>query len=388
MLGDLLKDYLATVSHAARLLPIDRAETVVQHILEAYQRQATVFICGNGGSAATASHFACDLAKGAASTRGRPIRALALTDPTPLLTAWANDCGYETVFAEQLAVHAQPGDIVIAISTSGRSPNVIRAVEFAQTLNLTTIGFTGCGDSPLARRVDEAVSVPGTCIEAIEDVHAMLCHAISIAVRRALADQGVAPVRDLLRPAIFCDRDGVLNVLRPDHVKTWREFDFMPGALEALAELARVQAPVVLITNQSVIGRGLTPATVVEEIHRRMLEQIRAHSGPDMTIYMCPHAPEAGCTCRKPQPGLLLQAAADLGLELSRSVLIGDSLSDVDAALAAGCRAILIGRHAASTCATLPGTVTCVPTLSDAVRMILADPTFKMDAHCTGSQYP
>ena len=119
------------------------------------------------------------------------------------------------------------------------------------------------------------------------------------------------------QPAIFLDRDGVINRNRPDHVKAWDEFEFLPGVLAALARLAGVGLPVLVISNQGAIGRI------------------------DDVLY-CPHRPEDGCACRKPRPGLLLQAAERWDLDLAASVLVGDAEADILAAQRAGCRPLLV----------------------------------------------
>lgn len=143
-------------------------------------------------------------------------------------------------------------------------------------------------------------------------------------------------------PAIFLDRDGVLNRNRLDHVKAWDEFEFLPGVLNALARVAGVSLPVIIISNQSAIGRGLITRAAVDEIMRRMVSEIRAAGGRIDDVLYCPHRPEDGCTCRKPQPGLLLQAATRWNLDLAASVLVGDAAADVLAAQRAGCRPLLV----------------------------------------------
>ncbi|WP_448592659.1 D-glycero-beta-D-manno-heptose 1,7-bisphosphate 7-phosphatase [Thermoflexus hugenholtzii] len=142
--------------------------------------------------------------------------------------------------------------------------------------------------------------------------------------------------------AIFLDRDGVICENRPDHVKSWAEFQFLPGVLSALRRLAQAPLAIVVVTNQAIIRRGLVPASVVEEIHERMAWHVRQAGGRLDAVYYCPHRPDEGCFCRKPQPGLLFQAAWDLGLELGRSYLIGDALTDIEAARAAGCQPLLV----------------------------------------------
>lgn len=147
---------------------------------------------------------------------------------------------------------------------------------------------------------------------------------------------------EALRPAVFLDRDGVINRRRPDHVKRWDEFEFLPGVLEALAELRTLDATVLIVTNQSVVGRGLITVEALRAIHQRMLREIEAAGGHVSAIYACLHAPADGCACRKPKPQLLQRAAADFGLDLSASIMVGDSPTDVAAARAAGVRPVLI----------------------------------------------
>lgn len=144
------------------------------------------------------------------------------------------------------------------------------------------------------------------------------------------------------QPAVFLDRDGVLNVNRSDHVKGWEEFEFLPGAIEAMRQLTRLRVPLVVVTNQAAIGRRLVPRERVDEIHRRMGAELRRAGARLDDVCCCPHDPRDGCGCRKPAPGLLLDAASRLSLDLSRSIFIGDAESDIAAGLRAGCRTILV----------------------------------------------
>jgi D-glycero-D-manno-heptose 1,7-bisphosphate phosphatase len=144
------------------------------------------------------------------------------------------------------------------------------------------------------------------------------------------------------RRAVFLDRDGVICRNRDDHVKCWEEFVFLPGALKALARLACLDLDIIVVTNQSVINRLMVTAKVVEDIHTRMVRAIEAAGGRIDRVMVCPHRPEDHCTCRKPQPGLLLAAAEESGLDLAHSYMIGDAESDMLAARAAGCRPYLV----------------------------------------------
>lgn len=144
------------------------------------------------------------------------------------------------------------------------------------------------------------------------------------------------------RGAVFLDRDGVINRNRPDYVRRWDQFEFLPGALEALRDLARKDLPVLVVSNQSAVGRGLMSSWDLDEINTRMLELVTAAGGRIDGAYYCPHAPEAGCACRKPAPGLLLEAMQRFGVDPGRSCLVGDGVADMLAAREVGIPSILV----------------------------------------------
>lgn len=148
--------------------------------------------------------------------------------------------------------------------------------------------------------------------------------------------------------AIFLDRDGTLNVERADYVKSIDELVLLPGALGALGRLSALTVPIIVITNQSAIGRGIVDRATIDAIHAHLRALVRADGGRIDAFYVCPHHPAAHCTCRKPQPGLLLAAADDFQLDLTHCIFVGDSLTDYAAARAAGCQPVLVrtGRQA------------------------------------------
>jgi D-glycero-D-manno-heptose 1,7-bisphosphate phosphatase len=143
---------------------------------------------------------------------------------------------------------------------------------------------------------------------------------------------------------IFMDRDGVINEDRPDYVKKWSEFEFLPGSLDALKLLTLNGYHIILITNQSVINRRIVTAAGLQEIHKKMTGAVVDHGGNIEAIYYCPHLPEDGCNCRKPEPGLICRAQADYGLDLSETCMIGDSLKDIRCARRAGCGRVILVR--------------------------------------------
>ncbi len=175
--------YLKGVNEMVARMPVDAIEGAVDQIATTWQRGRTVFIVGNGGSAATASHLANDLTKYARVEGQRPLKALALTDCVPLMTAWANDTEYARIFAEQLATFIEPGDTLLAISTSGRSPNVIAAAHLARNHGASVIGFTGPDGGALRPLCSVCVCVPSDDIGRQEDAHLMLAHITAYALK-------------------------------------------------------------------------------------------------------------------------------------------------------------------------------------------------------------
>lgn len=144
-------------------------------------------------------------------------------------------------------------------------------------------------------------------------------------------------------PSLFLDRDGVINRRRLDHVRSWSDFEFLPGALEALADLHQAGIPVIVVTNQAIVGRGLIDHQDLMEIHGRMLAAVSSAGGHIERIYVCTHTPEDGCECRKPGTEMFSRASRELGVSLQGSVMVGDSEADLEAARTAGCEAILVG---------------------------------------------
>ncbi len=190
-----IEEYFDGIRRALDALPREALLQIIAQIEAAARDGRMIFLCGNGGSAATASHFACDLAKGTRQPGGPMVRAVALTDNIPLLTAWANDTEYRQVFAEQLRPLVRPGDLLIAISGSGNSPNVLEAVCVAREAGAFTIGLTGFQGGKLRELVDLCLIVPSACMEQIEDLHLILHHTITTVLRRTWESNfAVAPI--------------------------------------------------------------------------------------------------------------------------------------------------------------------------------------------------
>jgi D-sedoheptulose 7-phosphate isomerase len=179
-------EYVAAIKQSLDELPWPAVSQLTDLLFQAWLAQATVYTMGNGGSAATAMHMAADLNKNTAVPGQPRVRAISLVENMALITALSNDLGYENVFHEQLLTLAGEGDVVIAISASGNSENVLKGVRTAQSLGATTVGITGYDGGKLAPLVDLPIVVPNHNIEQIEDLHMILEHSVTSGVRSLL----------------------------------------------------------------------------------------------------------------------------------------------------------------------------------------------------------
>jgi len=175
--------YFEDVARVIANMPLAAIDRIVNVLLEAYESSRRIYLFGNGGSAALASHFACDLGKGAANGSGKRFQALALTDNIPMMTAWANDSHYEDIFAEQLANFVRAGDIAFAISGSGNSPNVLKALKVAREAEATAVGLTGFRGGQMRDLCDICLIVPSENMQIIEDLHLSVTHAVFTTLR-------------------------------------------------------------------------------------------------------------------------------------------------------------------------------------------------------------
>ena len=176
----MMQQYFTNLARAIAQVPNDRAEAVLDALWQTYLRDGTVIVCGNGGSAATASHLVCDLGKWTVVAGQRRFRAVALTDNMPLVTAWGNDTAYERVFVEQIPMIYRPGDLLVTISGSGNSPNVLHVSEWVQAQGGQVVGLSGFGGGKLASLADISFVAPSSFMPEVEDIHMALCHALAV----------------------------------------------------------------------------------------------------------------------------------------------------------------------------------------------------------------
>lgn len=183
-----MEGYLDSVQKA--IAKFDRGElnAWIQLLLDAYERDAVIYVFGNGGSGSTASHFACDINKGVSFGRDKRFRVIALNDNVPTLMAYANDVEYADIFVEPLRNFVRPGDVAVGISGSGNSENVLRAIRFAREAGATTVGITGYDGGNLRREAEYSVNARVDDMQVSEDVHMVLVHLTMRVLCGAMAD--------------------------------------------------------------------------------------------------------------------------------------------------------------------------------------------------------
>lgn len=186
--------YFAELEQTMRSISLPDLHNVLSLLEQAYQKGRRIFIMGNGGSAATASHLALDLAKNTIMPGVPRLKAISLTDHVPLITAWSNDTAYEHIFAEQLASLIEPGDVAIGLSTSGNSRNVINALQLAKEHRAFTIGLLGARGGKIKEIVDAYILAPGQNIEQEEDAHMILAHIFTRHMREVVRSHACSSV--------------------------------------------------------------------------------------------------------------------------------------------------------------------------------------------------
>ena len=181
-----IEKYLEEISKLVLKIPSDCVERITSTILDAYKKQRRIFVFGNGGGSSTSAHFVCDLAKGTIA-EGKPrLKAISLAENIPLLTAWANDTDYTNTFGEQLKNLVEAGDVVIGLSGSGMSPNVINAFKVANDADAISILFSGFDGGNAVKIASDSIVVPSVDMQQIEDVHMILTHIIFRCLKREI----------------------------------------------------------------------------------------------------------------------------------------------------------------------------------------------------------
>jgi D,D-heptose 1,7-bisphosphate phosphatase len=318
---------------------------------------------GNGGSIPVATHFAGDLAK-YPTVEGKPrFKALCLNDNAPMISALTNDKGFSSIFYEQLVPWLEEGDVIIAFSVHGGaghgeagpwSQNLGQAVQLAKERKAKVIGFSGDTGGMLKEGADACVVIPTASKDNItphvEGWHVILAHLI---VHRLLKMVGENSMKE---KAVFLDRDGVVNQMHYDKDHgiidsplSPDQFVLMTGIDKLITTAKNLGYKVIIVSNQPVVAKGKTTLNNLDQITQKMIDELKKRKSEVDDIIYCLHHPEAknakyrvDCQCRKPKPGMLLQARDKYNIDLEKSIMVGDGIVDIQAGKNVGCRTILI----------------------------------------------
>ncbi len=361
-----IEAYLTKASKLTTSVEQSVFNTILDEIKSISKKRQTVFVIGNGTSAATACHFANDLMKNAggriASKLGFGIKVIALPENMPFFTAVSNDICLEQTYTEYLRAYASAGDLVMIFSSQTPHKNLTEAAKFSYARGLRVVSITGNVPGALAENSHVLYQIRSSMPEHVEDMQEFLCHSWAKLLRE-----------ELTQPVVFLDRDGVINEDRPDYIKCWDEFNFLPGVADAISQLNNKGYAVVIVTNQSAIGQKIMSEETLEGIHKRMYDTLLRQGAVISKIYYCPHTSSENCTCRKPQNGLIRKAFDELPLDMENGILIGDRVTDIEAGIKSSLTTILLthGRENRDNVKVTPDY--SVKDLTAAVQLILSN---------------
>ncbi|MFI3263083.1 MAG: D-glycero-beta-D-manno-heptose 1,7-bisphosphate 7-phosphatase [Rikenellaceae bacterium] len=312
-------------------------ETVATLIYNTIKAGGRVLLCGNGGSAADAQHIAAELVVRFVYER-RGLSAIALTTDSSILTAIGNDYGFDYVFERQVEALSQPGDVLIGISTSGNSANVLAALRKAKDLGVATVGMLGGNGGLCKEYLDYDITIDASVTARIQESHILCGHIIC-----GLIDELVVSEKKEVK-AVFLDRDGTINY---DEGYTYKVEDlrFIEGVVEALTLMQKAGYKLIIVTNQSGIGRGYFSIEDCQNFNDAMVESLAQKGIVIDDILMCPHAPDEDCVCRKPLPYLVNEASERYNIDKTQSFMLGDKKSDIECGERAGLQSCLVTKE-------------------------------------------
>lgn len=304
-------------------------EKAADIVYECVKRKGQVIYMGNGGSSADAQHISAELSGRFAFDRPA-MAGVCLSNIAPV-TAIGNDYSYDIVFQRQVEAFCREGDVVVGLSTSGNSKNVVLAMEKAKEIGATTISFTGPGGR-MREIADCAVIVPSKETAHVQEGYLAANHIVCGIVERRMFGRG----------AVLVDRDDTLcpDVPHNGDPAKMRVFPDVPPAVRRLNDAGW---DVVVVTNQSGIGRGMYSEEDMRAVNAEMIRQIEVGGGRIADVFYCPHRPDEGCRCRKPEIGMGLQAIERHHLDPEKCWMVGDKDADMEFGRRLGVRTVRVG---------------------------------------------
>ena len=297
-------------------------EQVAKICVESIKNGGKVMFCGNGGSAADSQHLAAELV-GRYKMNRPALNSVALTTDTSILTAVGNDFGYDTIFERQVEGIGNKGDVLVGLSTSGNSKNVLLAMDKAKSKGIKTVAMTGEKGGLMKQKADYAINVPSDTTNHIQEMHIAVGHILCGIIEKECSPK---------IKALFLDRDGTIN---EDYGYTYEteKFKFVDGILDLCKKALNKNFKIFVITNQSGVERGYYSLAQMNHFNDFMKEQFAKHDIEITDVYSCPYLDHPD---RKPSPGMFLKAKERYNIDMEYSISVGDKERDVEAALNAG----------------------------------------------------
>lgn len=352
--AELVRQRLAEgVALAEQMLDEECVEAIAEAaetIAEAYRNGGKLLIFGNGGSAADAVHVAAEFV-GRYLIDRRPLPAIALAENLSSVTAIGNDYGFEEVFARQVRALGEPGDVAIGLTTSGRSPNIVRGLEVAGEAGLVAVAMTGADPGPVGAAAGHLIAIPTADTPRVQEGQMLAAHTICEWVEARLAGEDAIRLScPRLEPGrtAFLDRDGTINESPSggDYIASPDDLRLLPGAAQAIRLLNEHPAKVIVVTNQRGIALGRMTEADLNAVHERLEDELARNGARLDGIVYCPHH-EGECDCRKPGTGMFERAAREIaGVKIEGGAMIGDTARDMEASRRLGITTVRIGRAA------------------------------------------
>jgi len=315
-MNDFIKSELRRSANAISNIDALEIRKVADLIISSIKDGGKVIFMGNGGSSADAQHIAAEFS--GKYMFDRPAMAsLSLSNIAPV-TAISNDYSYDFAFQRQIESVCKKEDVVVGLSTSGNSRNVILAIEAAKRIGASTVSFTGEG-GVLKDMADIAVIIPTKETPRVQEGYMAACHTICGIVEREIFG----------RKAVFADRDDTLVEDVP-YCSDPETIKLLPGVSKAISKLNEAGYIVIVVTNQSGIARGILDEDILAAVHEKMIKDIKAGGGDVEDIFYCPHHPDDGCKCRKPEAEMGIAAIIKHNINPSESFMIGNHEKDME----------------------------------------------------------
>ena len=297
-------------------------ESVAKVCIDTIKNGNKVMFCGNGGSAADSQHLAAELV-GRYKMNRPALNSVALTTDTSILTAVGNDFGYDTIFERQVEGIGKKGDILVGLSTSGNSKNVLLAMEKAKAMGIKTVAMTGQKGGKMKENADFAINVPSDTTNHIQEMHIAVGHILCGIIEKECAPKV---------KALFLDRDGTINV-DYDYTFETEKFEFLDGIVDLCKDAQAKGYKIFVCTNQSGVERGFYTIEQMNTFNEYMKNEFKKHGVEITDVYCCPYLEHED---RKPSPGMFIKARDRYNIDMENSVAVGDKERDTEAAMAAG----------------------------------------------------